>query len=93
MELRKDAIVRYNSEIVSLIPQVVDYYPVGSNVRIVKHPNHEYQSLEGVVAKSDGKQQDQIELVLLFDANGQRIPSQRIFLDLKEAAIESIDEV
>ena len=93
MELKKDAVVRYNSEIVSLIQQVVDYYPVGSNVRVVKHPNHDYQNLEGVVAKSDGEQQDQIELVLLFDANGKRIPSQRVFLDLKEAAIESIDEV
>lgn len=93
LELQKDSGLRYNSEVVNLIPQVVDFYPVASNIRVVKHPNKEILNFEGVVAKSGGEKQDQIEAILLYDAKCQRIPSQREVFDLKEVIIESIDEV
>ena len=82
--LAKEAGTRLNVEIVKVLASVVTLYPVGSNVRVVKHLDSRLVGTVGVVAKSDEQGRDEIEIIVLFDQNGKRISARKLNVHLNE---------
>lgn len=72
-ELNREAGTGLNSDVVQVLGNLVTLYPVGSNVKIIKHADSNLIRAQGVVAKSDTKDSREIEIILLYDGNGNRI--------------------
>ena len=81
-ELFREAGTGLNSDIVRVFSSLVTLYPVGSNVRIEKHPNTDLIGTEGVVAKSDSKDSELVEIIILYDKHGRRIPARKTEIDI-----------
>lgn len=76
-ELYREAGTGLNSDIVRVFSSLVTLYPVGSNIKIEKHPEKELIGNEGVVAKSDGQDSELVEIIILYDRHGRRIPARK----------------
>lgn len=88
-ELAKEAGTRLNSDIVSVMFSIVTVYPIGSNVKIVKHFDSRLVGTKGVVVKSIGEDSDEVEIVVLFNKQGRRVPARKFKISLnKGKAVE-----
>lgn len=76
-ELYREAGTGLNSDIVRVFSSLVTLYPVGSNIKIEKHPDKDLIGDEGVVAKSDGQDSEWVEIIILYDRHGRRIPARK----------------
>lgn len=88
-EVKREAGTKLNSEIVNVLNNSINYYPIGSNLKIMNHHNKDIIGYEGVVSKSLDENSDKIEVVLLFDENKNRIPAQKeIVSRIKNETVE-----
>lgn len=76
-ELYREAGIGLNSEVVRALADLVTLYPVGSNVTVKKHPDDNFIGAKGVVLKSERSDSNEVEVIILNDKNGTRIPAQR----------------
>ncbi len=83
-EVKREAGTKLNYKIVELLSQSINYYPVGSNLKIIHHHDSDIIGYEGVVSKILDDKCDELEVVLLFDQNKKRIPVQKIVISSKK---------
>ena len=85
-ELFREAGTGLNTEIVRTLSSLVTLYPIASVVKIEKHPDPSLKGVEGVVAKADGPESNIVEVIILKDADGNRISPklEKIYLDEQE---------
>ena len=76
-ELYREAGLGLNADIVRVFSNLVTLYPVGSNVKIEAHPDSSLVGSEGVVAKSDRNDSGIVEIILLYDSAGKRMPARK----------------
>lgn len=71
--LIRDAGAKYNKHIVSIMHQVIPFFPVGAYVRVKNAPDRTIVGFRGVVAKVNEQALDNPTVILLVDREGKRI--------------------
>ncbi len=92
-ELFSEAGTCLNQEVVRALSSLINLYSVASNVKIEKHPDPSLVGTKGVVAKSDGPDSDVVEVIVLYSADGRRVPAftEEIQLDKHESFKLAVD--
>jgi hypothetical protein len=69
-----------NSHIVDTLVTMIPVFGIGARIKIVKDPDAQMIGATGVVAEPNNVQQNRPTIVLLYDAQGNAMPHQRLSL-------------
>jgi len=78
--LIKRSFFEFNSHVVSALAQIVQIFPVGSMVRIVKSQNPRHQNYYGVVQSTNPENAHRPDIILTKDFRGNELTPQPISL-------------
>jgi len=81
-EIGREAGTGLNASIVDALSVLVTKYPVGSNVRVLMHPNEDIMGYYGVVAEADSRESQKVRVVLVQDSYGSSIEPRSIDIDV-----------
>ncbi|MCD6117806.1 HD domain-containing protein [bacterium] len=80
-ELSRESGTGLNSSIVDTLYKVVTRFPVGSNVRIIRHPDSKITGYYGVVAVPDSSKSGNVEVILIADSYLKPISPKPVSVD------------
>jgi len=83
-ELIRESGSGLNSSIVDTLFTVVARFPVGSNVRIIRHPDSKIIGYYGVVAVPDSSKSKEVEIVLVADSYGKPISPTAVSVNITD---------
>lgn len=80
LRIVKRSFYEFNSHVVRTLTRVVQIYPVGSQVKLLKCTDVKLQGSRGVISKSNPDNPHRVDLILTHDSTGRSIPLTAVSL-------------